>query len=425
MSVLKKRIAEMKKLRLNFFEILIALYYTWFFMPVVNAYFSSNIFKYVFFGMFALGCCGLLITKKRAHKVPFNRVTVAIVLYFLVMSFMYIVKVGDASAHIRVSFTFWGTALLYFYVLDESGIVRLGKYFILIFLITCVTSSIGVITDNGAARTLTQASADDEMQHAYSMKNIASIYLFQGMVMLIPSLICLTNLEKKKSKRIVYTLVVIGIFVILINASFTISLLAFFVTVCLSLLFLKSKNLAAMFLKTLFCIALICVVIFGRTMIIWFANTVNSVKISDKLIELSDILYGSNSTGGSVELRIDLYRVSIETFIQNPFGIGPKYSYVQFENGIGYHSQLFDDLARYGVFAIVFYTLFLTGYYRWLKKEWADYSSELVPKVTTICYALFLALNIGFRSGAESLLVLFVIPVIPRLVSEHCKRKRF
>ena len=403
----------MQKSKISIFEILIAIYYTWFFMPIVNAYFSANIYKYVFFAMFAVGMFGLLFLKARILSVAFNRMLVAILAYFVAMTVMYVLDVKDASEHIRVSFTFWGTSLVYFYALDDSGKTSLGKYFLAMFLVTCITSSLGVLIDNSAARTITHAAANDAVQHSYKMKNIAGIYLFQGMVLCVPSLIAISKCAKTKIACVV---TLIFLLVILINASFTISLLMFFISLILCFVLSKSQTLNKKFLKIVVSVAMLVALIFGEQILLWFADIVDNSRVSERILGIAELIYGSGEAVGDVSARIDVYKISLKTFFEKfPFGIGPNYAYISGEGGLGYHSQFIDDIARYGIFAIAFYILFLTGYYRLLKSSWKGYEDEKVPLITTIIYFLFLVLNLGFRSGAESVIVLFIIPVIPRL----------
>ncbi len=405
----------MRKSKGNIFEILIALYYTWFFMPIVNAYFSDAIFKYMFFAMFAVGMGGLLFLKGRFLAVPLNRMTVAVLVYFATMTFLYIINAGDASSHIRVSFTFWGTLLLYFFALDDYGKIRLGKYFILLLIITCITSSVGVAVDNNAARTIAHADADDELQHMYSMKNIASIYLFQCMVMLIPTIV---GLSKSRRAKIICGALIVTLLFVLVNASFTISLILFFATLFLTLMLTKSNRRTALFLKILICIMLASIVFFAKDVLEWFANVVNNGKINERITEIVDYIYGTKSASGDLAMRKSLYLESWYTFCDNPiFGVGPHYSYIRFENGLGYHSQLLDDMARYGVAAVIFYVMFFTGYYRMLKAEWQEKTNTKVALITTFVYVIFLIFNLGFRSGVESVVMLFVVPVIPKLYS--------
>ena len=104
------------------------------------------------------------------------------------------------------------------------------------------------------------------------------------------------------------------------------------------------------------------------------------------------------------------------TFIRHPFGIGAHYSYNKLENGIGYHYQILDDLARYGVFALAFYFVFLPQTIKQLYKHCGKINMEETVFPVFIVYVGFLILNIAFRSSAESVVMLYILPVLPDLI---------
>ena len=102
--------------------------------------------------------------------------------------------------------------------------------------------------------------------------------------------------------------------------------------------------------------------------------------------------------------------------MDNPFGVGPWYSYHIGEKGIGYHSALLDNMARYGVFAIVFYIAFFSKYYQLLRAQWQKLSLEEAVSPMLFAWIFFLLLNIGFRSADESIFMLYILPVLPDIL---------
>ena len=95
-------------------------------------------------------------------KLTFN-ILVPIIIYMLVMSMFVMFNYYDASKHIRVSFTFWGTALIYFLLSYNPPLQRaFGRFLLILFIINCITSFIGVYFNPSAARALTNASRSTE-----------------------------------------------------------------------------------------------------------------------------------------------------------------------------------------------------------------------------------------------------------------------
>lgn len=398
-----------------FFELFVAVFYTWYFVPMCNAWFDTGTFKILFFSCFALGCIGLAFL----NGIRLNSVFTIVGLYILIFFFIYLLDVGDANKHIRVSFTFWGTALLYFGVLDEKGKLRLGKYLLLLFGITALTSSIGVMLDNSAARTIAHAGADDEVQKAYKLMNISNIYLFQSLIYFVPILICLPKRNKKQ--KLVSIVLLLAVLWTILNASFTISLILYVVSVTLALC-LKGTSIKRMIAISVMGIAIVVFLTNGSGLLYFLSDFIGNEQISMRLRELAIGL----STGvleGDAGIRWDVYMASLKTFLENPFGVGVHYSYIRLENGLGYHSQLLDDLARYGVAAIAFYVAFLRSYYIHLKKEWDKLGQSHIALIIILIYLLFLILNLGFRSADESVVMLFILPVIPNMIIQYKNRK--
>lgn len=410
MSNDKTEITFLKRL----FELFVCVFYTWYFLPVCNALLPNDRFKLLFFGFFAVGCVGLFLI----GGIRINTVMVAVLSYIVVFTLLFVRGFGDISSHIRVSFTFWGTAILYFGILKEDSRRRIGKYLIFLFLITVVTSSIGVFIDNSAARALTSASSDEVLRESHKMKNISSIYLFQGLVAFVPILVCFPKTAKQRTLCLGLLMAVL---ITLLNASFTISLLVFLVALFLSVA-QSGKSVNRIILTGIFSLLAMILWFNMSDILLYLSSVIDNYKMSDKLFEASKLFSGGVLTGDVAE-RWELYKVSLNTFSQNLLGTGAHYSYVKFENGIGYHSQFLDDLARYGLFALAFYITFLLGYYRYLKNEWKKLECSQVAGIVTVIYAMFLVLNLGFRSPEESVLMLFILPVLPDILAKWKEKK--
>lgn len=400
---------ELKRL----FEFLVGIFYVWYFLPICQALFWNNSVKYICFGCFAVGIIGLLFL----NGIRLNAIIVAVGGYLLIFSMLYLLNVDDANAHIRISFTFWGTALLYFGILDDGGRIRIGKVLLFLYAITVITSSIGVIIDDAAARTLAHAAADDTLQTAYKMKNIASIYLFQCLICFVPILIFI---PKQRKQKMISIILLTAILLVLMNASFTISLIVFVVAVVLSIL-LKGTGTKRMLITVILGIVAIAFLANGSSVLYFLSSVIDNEMISVRLAELA-AGFSSGNLAGDAGLRLDLYVSSLTTFFENPFGVGAHYSYHPFENGIGYHSQLLDDMARYGIFALAFYITFIVGYYKHLRRTWHRLNCPQVAAVVTSIYVILLILNLSFRSADESIVMLFIMPVLPQLIEKHYKK---
>lgn len=395
------------------FEMLICIFYMWYFLPVVNATLSAGFFKYIFFGCYFGGMVGLFLL----NGFKINKITGAILLYFLMLITLYLLNIGDAHKHIRVSFTFWGTALLYFGVLNDGSRIRIGKFLFVLYIITCITSAIGVILDNSAARAIT-GGTDEMMQTSFRKKNIGSIYIFQSMVFWVPVLV---NLPKTFWAKFLSNILLVTIFFVLSNASFFISIVIFIFALVFSLV-IKQKSIGRMIWVIIISVALIMLYVMGYDLLTLLSDSVDNHRFAERIFGIRELIYGGQNTGDA-GLRLELYLSSMQTFSKNPFGIGPHYSYKGFEDGLSYHSQFLDDLARYGVFAIGFYTFFFLGYFKRLKENYNRIQNGKIATSIVVIYICFLVLNLGFRSAEEGVMTLFIILGFPLIIKNKASQE--
>lgn len=391
-------------------EILICVFYTWYFLPVCNALFWSLPFKLIAIGSLLLGATYSFFL----NGLRYNLMLVAVLAYMAVFTLLYALGIGDAHAHIRVSFTFWGTALTYAVLSDEARF-RVGKYLLLLFIVTFITSAIGVTINNRAARTIAHAAADDELQRGFKMMNIASIYLFQCSIFFVPPLLALAKTLKAK---IWAGALVAFIFFVLVNASFTIAMLAFVFVLAFSFVVKERAKANRWAMAAVIMTAATATFFNGYDLLTMAARAVKNDQVSVRLFELRDMIYLGQSVGDAA-LRNELYLTSWRTFSENIFGVGPNYSYVMFDGGIGHHSQILDDLARYGVLALAFYIAFLSGYYLNLRNEWQKLGRPQLAWAITLTYCGFLFLNLGFRSAEEAVIALFIMPILPTILQRR------
>ncbi|HIZ44799.1 MAG TPA: hypothetical protein H9672_08835 [Firmicutes bacterium] len=398
-------------------SLFLAVYFIWYCLPFMRATFQSSLHKYVFFGCFAIGAA-LLAAARLQHNgmaiafQAWHSILVPVVLYMIVMGVLFLCRIGDASEHIRVSFTFWGTAIIYgLFSFDKNAQTRFGKFLLLLFGITTITSVAGVFIDNSAARAIANASQREEAvarDYQLMRKNISGIYLFQCLVILVPVTVMMIRCKKKPVWAILLLIFIVSA---ILKASFTIPLLILFAGCGLALIS-NHKIPAAMILLL---ILLVLAVIPLDAVFEFLAEIIPNHYISARMEDVS-VFFSQHSIQGDLQLRLRCYQYSLRAFFQNPLGVGPWYSYVVGDHGIGYHSEILDDLARYGVFAAGFYLWFFYEYIRMMKEQWSGIGLQSAVFPVCTVYALFLLLNIGFRSADESIFILYILPGLPDML---------
>lgn len=401
--------------KIKIFEPFLGVYFIWYYLPITRGYLNSGIYNKLFFSFFLMGCAcliGQLFLERKSIYLKKN-ILLPVSIYMVILVILYICGVGDAADHIRVSFTFWGTTIVFYAMMPyEDARKRFTKLLFLLLFITLLTSLTGVISNPDAARTLTYAANSLEEDLALKRLNIGGISFFQSLVTFVPIFVT-SFLENKR--RVFSIVALVLIFISLMSASFTISLLMFFIALGLGYLVntvsVKRKIVVVLVLLIIFFVPWMEVISF-------IADNIPNENISARL---SSIVASSlnDSAVGKLGSRLNLYAISFKTFLKNPLGIGPEYSYIEYMNGIGYHSQIMDDLARYGLFAIAFYMLLFVEYLKLLKKQWNKIGMKRVALPIVAVYICFLILNPGFTSEHESIVMFFLIPSLPDVIRER------
>lgn len=395
----------------------LAVYYLWYALPFMRITFQNDLFKHLFFACFVVGVASLCMARmvhQRMRLFISGRITIftPVLLYMLVLFIMYLFRLANAANHIRVSFTFWGTLLVYcLFSFDRNAQARFGQFLLALFILTALTSVIAVVSDNSAARAISNASQRPEAiarDYALMKKNVSGLYMFQSLVIFTPvTVIMLRRRKKALLGFIILTIIVFAIF----KASFTISLFVL-ILVCVLATVSNSKPLTKLLIP--FCVVILLLLPLD-SVFSFLAKSIENRYISSRLAEIA-FFFQQRSIQGDLQLRLRCYFYSLRTFMDNPFGVGPWYSYHIGEKGIGYHSALLDNMARYGVFAIVFYIAFFSKYYQLLRAQWQKLSLEEAVSPMLFAWIFFLLLNIGFRSADESIFMLYILPVLPDIL---------
>ena len=345
-----------------------------------------------------------------------NTMLVPILAYMAFMLFLWLFDFHDARDHIRVSFTFWGTAIVYYLMgVNPDGRRRFAQFLLLITVFTIITSVIVVWDNPGAARALANSSqAKEALEEDYYLgrKNVSSIFLFQGIATLSPIFV---GLMKKKHLLFGFVGLVFS-FAILLRASFLIALGVMVLGIIIAFVQNEKKSPLPFLLVSM--MAIIAFILPWSDIFSGLADAINDNFISVRLNELALLFEAGNVTGDTAG-RVDAYSLSISTLLQNPIGVGPYYFSREARQFIGRHSQILDDLARYSIAAFAFYCVFLKRYNALLEEKWRKIGMGSVAGSITIVYVALLLLNIGFRSAEESVIMLFILPELPEIVLYH------
>ena len=379
--------------------VFISIYLTWFCTPFLRKVLGSTSYSVLFIALAIIGF--FLCIKNKPIDLTFsrNKLIFPVLLYIILLTFFSTAGIGNADNYVRISVVFCLMCFLEF-ALDGSPYLKPVLYYILfIFFVTYCTSLFGLIDNPMAARALTSSTADIDLQSHYALKNIGDIGFIQFPLLMSPFLVHNVIQGRKIKLSIILWFM---LFLLVLMASFTIALGIFLIFTLITILVFE-KNLL---IKTVLFFAIIGLWLIDFS---WLFSVLSQVipndEIAQKMLLLSDASSWVNNDVGS---RFDLYKESFLTFLSNPIGVGPYY--FVYSMGIGNHSAILDDLARFGWLGLVFFIYLTRRYYKDVLIKWNCLLDKKILIIFISNYIMFLLLNPGFRYACESVIVMLFVP---------------
>lgn len=365
-------------------------------MPVVARFVSSTLSTYFYMAVLLLLVAFIVFANS---KVSFNK-NLYLILPFVVWQLLLYFVTAE-------SIVIWGyqamlacvPILLGVYVLQYRGreIGFFAKLIFLVFIITIITTIVGLQQYPDAARWLATASSSDESKLIlYEWKNIGGYDFVYSVVLLYPLLIF--AYKRKKIGLVLSGCISAGIFIMLIFAEYTTALLLFLIT---TVLFFVKRKLSGKEVGVLIVVAFLLCIVFSKYVsefLLWLGDTLNNDVFTPRLYALAG---GQEGLQAAEDNRLLLYTSSINTFMSNPL-LG---TFMTGGYGTGGHSFILDTLAQFGLMgAAVLYFMYNRLYvifYKPLKEEegygyilWAFVQAILLSTINTGMWLNVLALYI-------------------------------
>ncbi len=210
--------------------------------------------------------------------------------------------------------------------------------------ITVLTTIIGLIRNPFAARVLaTSESADNVFEVSYSWQNIGGYTFVYTIVLLYPLLIL--AFKRGKINGLLTALIAFSILAMVFLSEYTTALLLFLIT---SVMFLFGRRLTKDNVIVFAVIGIAVVFLlqdYFSDLLVWLGRASGSATLEERLTALAG---GTQGLENSESNRLELYRMSINTFFKNPI-LGTAF---KGGGGTGGHSQLLDALATYGLVGV-------------------------------------------------------------------------
>lgn len=410
---------KLNKLFFRFNVILTGIYIVW----AISPYLTRNLSPVIVLVVMLLWVTTAIIS----HPVRIEYISKLVFYIYIWNFYMVLIRVighGDAAiGNLLTSIIFWFPGIIYIFYkeINNRAINKYLSIFTLGITIYIVIVNISIISENPAATKVLTGSSGELSIYYFNNTNLGDFSFVQTIAILTGVLVGIFISSKKTYIRIfIIVPIILFIYMIILSASVItiISLL-----IMLLFYFYYKIELRNKFNKILLIIFFIIVLL----MIITFKDIIASLffklslqienqLISERVFDISTLLKGNLFATSSLFARMDLYKLSLITFLENPFfGKGMIYSLDHFQSGIGMHSQVFDDMARYGIVGIIMYRQILISYLKNLKTSIFSTEHYIINK-SILMGALFMAIYNPLISIPMGMVIFIILPFWPEIV---------
>lgn len=157
---------------------------------------------------------------------------------------------------------------------------------------------------------------------------------------------------------------------------------------------------------------------FGADLMLFIARNIKSDVLSIKAQAAASVLPGGPKGGSLAPDRVSLYGTSFDTFLEHPVvGVGAYYGIggfdFGFEHGVGGHSDLLDNLARYGLIGAGFYLPIVFPLALRAASEWKGTSFGKTALAMWVLFLLMFCSNPVTGQNEIAVSVFLLWPALP------------
>lgn len=378
--------------------IILLIYMLWGLVPVVNLYLSKTSVAVILILWYITY---IFVKVLNNEKLIIDNLYVYIIIFIFVAYYL-LSNYNYAIGNLYVIIIFYFNIIIYNYYSNQSHSVYY-KYIVYFYLaIICYNAIINInilLEQPSLSKLLT--GGDEYIAENYIAFNLASLSYIISVSIVFPILLMSIKkfkIQKKYLLSFIYVIIalLIIIWIILAMSLITTAILIFTLITVIVCNSNNKHNILWFILSIIFIVYVLNTINFS------FSDFLNSINLNDYAYRyelLKDVLFSNNNVLNVP--RIPTILVSIDSFVNNIFwGVGYNY------DKIGFHSQIFDDLARYGLLVMMFilclYTRFFNKLLLLIDKNFKIYYILLL---TTIIFSMILNPFVFVSTG----ITLFVV----------------
>lgn len=296
------------------------------------------------------------------------------------------------------------------YLEDYKGLALISFVALIVFLITAITTINGLNQFPYASRLLAgglTASMGEEQAllwiNLYKRIGIGGYDYITGIAILFPVIVCFFKKKWKDKKiNIFYGILTIVLYYTVLKSNYATALIITTFSGLVALFYNKHVNLFSIVSMVMVIIGLFISTSVFSDLTVFIANLFDSGTILNvRTLEIHDVLF-ENTLRGNLGSRVDLYGISLSSFLSNPLiGVGKTAN-------LGGHAMWLDLLGTYGILIVI--PMFILFFNRF--RESAKNLPNNERFIFLICFINFLIL--GWVKGMASIsficIMFFIIP---------------
>ncbi|WP_455436891.1 hypothetical protein [Hungatella hathewayi] len=383
-------------------------YMTVFWVPFIK-YLTGSFYQYIGVSCLAGWIITSLMIESYIITIRYSYKVCAFI-YIFVMVCSAFCGIGDARSVIMGYSAFWFFAIMISFYIDKKLNRELRiiiTIMLVIIIITNFTTIFANIRYSNISKMKGYALLDDQI---YNRLNVGKYDYITALSISYPAFM----LFHVKRKNIFSIMLLVSSVLAVVLSGYTIASIMLLIGILFGYISISGKKY----------FPYICVIVISIFLCIFSSFFLNILKdinnhLYERIQEVIGFLFTENTGGsynsGDLQGRFFEYFKSLSVFENYIFwGLGPIYSDITNAGRIGMHSQIIDDMARYGIISVVLFFAFLRSYYRYMCH--VSIESIKVVKVVLFLFSITALLNPLFTSAAVGFMFLFMIPGILNIV---------
>ena len=384
-----------------------------FFAILYMVVYTTPFFRYVLGSRFRIIGLGLLAvwfftSLLRIRPRYVSKFCAVVLLNVLVFALMALVGVGNVKDIIAGYIAFWNFVFIFevYLILKDYRAIRIIT--IALIVIICITGLTTIVASftypNISKNTYKDSVTGNNIANSL---NVGGFDYIAGLSIVVPLFLYLVFRMKKKAFIVPLIICSVAVFM----SGYTIDFLVLAIGVVMFVFSNSDMKLSVGKFLLAFVVLIVGVIIIKNSVGLITMLSNSNEHLGSRMYELQSMLNGELNDGTDLAYRIELYLRSLNSFLSSPlWGVGPYY--YEGGHGLGNHSQIFDDLGRFGFISVIVYIVTIIYFKKWLNALQEITNKQYSLMIPYIQFLILSLLNPTLILPILGLVLFFVLPGI-------------